>query len=129
MIKQIKGQKYQKSAKCKNKKSSPMSNLSWCDLKYKANLLNVNDMCPNPKCNCQKQITFTPRQFQFKGAGFKKTRKKFFKFSQKAWNSFSKPAVNTLAHVIGIAVAAKSKIPLFGQATTYILTQFQEETH
>ena len=122
MNKQIKGEKFQKSAKCKNKISSPMSNLSWCDLKNKASLLKVNDiMCPNPKCDCQKQITFTPRKFQFKGAGFKKTKEKSFKFSQKAWNSFFKPAVNTLAHVIGMAVAAKSQIPLFGQTTTYIL--------
>ena len=38
--------------------------------------------------------------------------KKSFKGSQKAWNSFLKPAVNTMAPVISMAV---------GQATTNIL--------
>ena len=32
-------------------------------------------MCHNPKCKCQKQITFTPKQFQLEGAGFKNTMK------------------------------------------------------
>ena len=45
-------------------------------------------MCHNPKCNCQKQITFTPKQFQLEGNGFKNTMKKIFKGSQTAWNKF-----------------------------------------
>ena len=38
--------------------------------------------------------------------GFKKAPRKKFKRSQKAWDSFFKPAVNTLAPVIEIAVGA-----------------------
>ena len=47
--------------------------------------------------------------------------KKIFKGSQTAWNKVLKPAVNTLAPVIGMAVSAKTKNPKVGQATTNIL--------
>ena len=47
--------------------------------------------------------------------------KKIFNGSQTAWNKFLKPAVNTLAPVIGMAVGAKSRNPKVGQATTNIL--------
>ena len=47
-----------------------MSNIAWCDLNSK-NILILHDYCPNPKCKCQKQITFTPEQFQMEGSGFK----------------------------------------------------------
>ena len=58
----------------------------------------------NHKCNCQKQTIFTPKQFQLKGSGYKNTIKIIFKKSRKAWNSFLKPTINTLAPVIGMAV-------------------------
>ena len=74
-------------------------------------------MCHNPKSNCRKQITFAPKQFQFEGAGLKNTMKSNFKGSQKAWNSFLKPTINTLAPVIGMVVGAKSKILQVEQAT------------
>ena len=51
------------------------------------------------------------------GDGFQKTVKKFFKGSHKAWNSFLKPTMNTLAPVIGMAVGGKSKIFQVGQET------------
>ena len=78
-------------------------------------------MCHNPKCKCQKQITFSPNQFQLEGAGFKNTMKKIFKGSQTAWNKFLKPMINTLAPVIGMAVGATSKNKQVGAATTNIL--------
>ena len=78
-------------------------------------------MCHNSKCNCQKQITFSPRQFQWEGAGFKYTMKKIFKGSQTAWNRFLKPAVNVAAPFIGMAVSAKTKNPKVGAATPNIL--------
>ena len=34
------------------------------------------------KCNWQKQFTFTPRQFELEGAGFKTTRKEVLRDSQ-----------------------------------------------
>ena len=45
-----------------------MSNSQWCDSSSKGVVLKLHDFCHNPKCKCQKQLTFTPRQFQLKGA-------------------------------------------------------------
>ena len=78
-------------------------------------------MCRNPKCKYQKQLPFNPRQLQLEGNGFKHTMKKIFKGSQTAGNKFLKPAVNTLAPVIGMALGAKTKNPKVAQATTNIL--------
>ena len=78
-------------------------------------------MCHNLKCECQKQITFSPKQYMLEGNGFKNKMKKIFKGSQTAWNKFLKPTINTLAPVIGMAVGAKSKNKQVGQATTNIL--------
>ena len=55
-------------------------------------------------CKYQKQITFTPKQFQMEAAGFENTMNKIFKGSQKTWHSSLKSAINILALVIGIAV-------------------------
>ena len=56
-----------------------MSNSAWCDLNRNCTVLKLHEMCHNPKCKCQKQITFGPNQFQLEGAGFKNTRKKCLK--------------------------------------------------
>ena len=77
-------------------------------------------MCHNPKCKCQKQITFTPKQFQSEGNGFKNTMKKIFKGSQTAWNKFLNSTTNTLAPVIGLAVGAKCKNKQVGAATAIL---------
>ena len=47
--------------------------------------------------------------------------KKIFKGSQKAWNSFRKPTINTLAPVIGMVIGAKNKNLQVGQATASFL--------
>ena len=52
-----------------------MSNSAWCDLNIKGDILKLHDFCRNTRCKCQKQITFTPHQFQFGGAPFKNTMK------------------------------------------------------
>ena len=39
-------------------------------------ILSLHDHCPNPRCKCQKQITFTLRKFHMEGAGFKKNYEK-----------------------------------------------------
>ena len=114
------GQNFFKNAKCTHGQRPAMSNSAWCDLNKNCNVLKFHDMCHNPKCECQKQITFNPNQFQLEGAGFKK-RKKIFKGSQTAWNKFFKSAVNVAAPFIGMAVSTKTKNPKVGQATTNIL--------
>ena len=115
------GQDFIKNAKCTHGHRSAMSNSAWCDLNKNCTVLKLHDMCHNPKCKCQKQLTFSPNQFQLEGAGFKNTMKKIFKGSQTAWNKFLKPTINATAPFIGMAVSAKTKNPKVGQATTNIL--------
>ena len=115
------GQDFIKNAKCTHGHRSAMSNSAWCDLNKNCTVLKLHDMCHNPKCKCQKQLTFSPNQFQLEGAGFKNTMKKIFKGSQAAWNKFLKPAINATAPFIGMAVSAKTKNPKVGAATTNIL--------
>ena len=115
------GEDFIKNAKSTHGHRSAMSNSTWCDLNKNCTVLKLHDMCHNPKCKRQKQITFTPKQFQLEGNGFQKTMKKIIQGSQTAWNKFSKPTINKLAPVIGTAVGAKSKNKQVGQATTNIL--------
>ena len=114
------GTDFQARGKCKNGHCSGMSTSAWTDLNANGTLLKLHDMCPNARCKCQKQITFTPNQFQLEGSGFKNKMKKIFKGSQKAWDKFLKPAVNMTAPFIRMAVSAKTKNPKVGQATTNI---------
>ena len=65
------GQDFIKSAKCTHGHISAMSNSAWCVLNKNCTVPKLHDMCHNPKCKCQKQITFSPNQFQMEGAGFK----------------------------------------------------------
>ena len=116
-----KGQGFIQSGKSTHGHRSAMSNSAWCYLNKNCTVLKLHDFCHNPKCKCQKQITFSPNQFQLEGAGFKNTMKKTFKGSQTAWNKFLKPAVNVAAPFIGMALSAKTKNPKAGQATTSLL--------
>ena len=52
------------------------------------------------------------------GGSIKSKLQKIFKGTQTAWNKFLKPAINAIAHFIGVAVSAKTKSPKVGQATT-----------
>ena len=114
------GEEFFKNAKFTHRHRSAMSNSAWCDLNKTCTVLKLQDMCHNLECKCQKQITFTPKQYMLEGNGLKKM-KKMFKGSQTAWNKFLKPTINTLAPVIGLAVGAKSKNKQVGAATTNIL--------
>ena len=59
-----KGENFRKKGKCKTSHCSPMSSSAWCDLNSKGDVIKLHDHCNNPKCNCQKQITFTPKHYQ-----------------------------------------------------------------
>ena len=83
------GEDFFKNAKCTHGQQSAMSNSAWCDLNKNCTVLKLHDMCHK----CQKQIVFSPNQFQLEGAGFKKTMKNMFKGSQTAWKKFLKPAL------------------------------------
>ena len=115
------GQDFIKNAECTHGHRSAMSNSAWCDLNKNCTVLKLHDFCHNPKCKCQKQITFSPNQFQLEGAGFKNTMKKIFKGSQTAWNKFLKPALKIATPIISAGVAMKTKNPQSAQVTSNIL--------
>ena len=56
-----------------------MSKITWSDLNSNNNILRLHEYCLNPKCKCQKQITFTPKHFQMEGVGFENTIKIYSK--------------------------------------------------
>ena len=115
------GKDFIKNAKCSHGHRSAMSNSAWCDLNKNCTVLKLHDFCHNPKCKCQKQITFSPNQFQLEGAGFKNTMKKIFKGSQTAWNKFLKPALKIATPIISAGVAMNPKNPQSAQVTSNIL--------
>ena len=115
------GQNFIENAKCTHGHWSAMSNSAWCDLNKNSTVLKLHDMCHNPKCKCQKQINFSPNQFQLEVAGFKNKMKKTFRGSQTAWNKFFKPALKIATPIISAGVAAKTKIPQSARVTNSIL--------
>ena len=115
------GEDFIKNAKCTHGHRSVMSNSAWCDLNENCTVLKLHDMCHNPKCKCQKQITFSPNLFQLEGAGFKNTMKKMLQGTQTAWNKVIKPGLKMATPLISAAVAAKTKNPQPAQVTNSIL--------
>ena len=110
-----------KNAKSSHGHRSAMSNSAWCDLNKKCTVLKLHDMCHNLKCKCQKQITFTPKQFQLEGDSIKSKLQEILKSTQTAWNKFNKPGLKMATPLISAAVAAKSKNPQSAQVTNSIL--------
>ena len=62
-----KGEDFIKRRECKNNHCSSMSNSAWTDLNSNGNILKLHGKCPNPKCGCQKIITFKPHQNMLEG--------------------------------------------------------------
>ena len=60
-----------------------MSNSAWCGLRNKCDTTNLHDFCHYPRCKYQKQITFTPRQFQLERARFESKSIKRFERTEK----------------------------------------------
>ena len=115
------GQDFIKNAKCTHGHRSAMSNSAWCDLNKNCTVLKLHDMCHNPKCKCQKMITFTPNQFQLEGGSIKSKLQKIFRGTKTAWDKFIKPGLKIATPLISAAVAAKTKNPQSAQVTNSIL--------
>ena len=115
------GQDFIKNAKCSHGHRSAMSNSALCDSNKNCTVLKLHDMCHNPRCRCQKQITFTPNQFQLEGGSIKSNLQKIFKGTQTAWSKFIKPGLKMATPLISAAVAAKTKNPQSAQVTNSIL--------
>ena len=116
-----KGSDFIKSGKCSHGHRSAMSNSAWCDLNKNCTVLKLHDMCHNPKCKCQKMITYTPNQYQLEGGSIKSKLQKIFKGTQSAWNKFIKPGLKMATPLISAAVAAKTKNPQSAQVANSIL--------
>ena len=97
-----------------------MSTSAWCDLKSKNDILKLHDKCPNPKCICQKIITFTPHQYMLEGGSNKSKLQKVFRGTKKAWDSFIKPGLKMATPLISAAIAVKTKNPQSAQVTNSI---------
>ena len=100
---------------------SAMNISAWCDLNRNCIVLELHDMCHNPKCKCQKQITFTQKKFELEGGSIKSKLQKNIKGTHTAWKMFFKPAVNVAAPFIRMAVGGKTKNSKVAQATTNVL--------
>ena len=109
------GQDFIKNAKCTHGHRSAMSNSAWCDLNKNCTVLKLHDFCHKPKCKCQKQITFSPNQFQLEGGSIKSKLKSFFRGTKTAWDKFIKPGLKMATPLISAAVAAKTKNPQSAQ--------------
>ena len=92
-----------------------MTNSAWCDLNSKGDILKLHDRCA--KCNSQKLITFTPRQYMLEGGSIKNRLKSIFRGTKTAWDKFTKPGLKTVTPLISAAVAAKTKNPQSAQVT------------
>ena len=112
---------FTKKAECKKNHRSSMSKSAWCDLNSKGIILKLHDKCPNPECQCQQQITFSPKQFQLEGGLIKSNLKLIFKGTQTTWNKFIKPGLKMATPLISTAVAAKTKKPQSVQITNTLL--------
>ena len=115
------GQDFIKKGKCSKNHCSAMSTSAWTDLNSQGNILKLHDKCPYPKCGCQKIITFTPHQYMLEGGSIKSKLQKFFRRSEKAWDSFIKPGFKMATPLISAAVAAKTKNPESAKVTIIIL--------
>ena len=78
-------------------------------------------MCHNPKCRCQKQITFVLKQFQLECGSIKSELQKIFKGTQAAWKKYLKPGFKIATQLISTAFAAKAKNSQPAQITSNIL--------
>ena len=110
-----------KRGKCSKNHCSSMSYSAWTDLNSQGNILKLHDKCPNPKCGCQKIITFTPHQYMLEGGSIKSKLQRLFRGTKKTWDSFIKPGLKMAAPLISAAVAAKTKNPQSAQVTNSIL--------
>ena len=115
------GEDFIENAKRTHGHKSAMSKSAWSDLNKNCTVLKLHDMCHNPKCKCQKQINFTPKEFQLEGVSIKSKQQKIFRGTQTAGKKFLKPALNIAITYIGMAVSAKTKNPQIGKATGDLL--------
>ena len=115
------GSDFIKKGKCKNIHCSSVSISAWCDLNSKGDIIKLHDKCPNPKCNCQKLLTFSPHEYMLESESMKSKLQKRFKWRQTARNKFLKPDLKMAKTLISSAIAAKTKNPQSAPITNNFL--------
>ena len=71
------GEDFIRKGKRKRNDCSVLSKLAWSDLITKSNILELLDNCP--KCDCQKLINLTPKQYMLEGRSVQSKLQKIFK--------------------------------------------------
>ena len=94
---------------------------AWCALNSRGVILNLHDICHNSRFSCPKQSTFTLRQIQLEGIGFRHILHRFSEGTQTTWNNIFDPALNIASPYIEKAVSAKTKNPKSGETTSITL--------
>ena len=112
---------FNKNAKRRHGHRSIMSNSAWSDFNKNCTVLKLHDICHNPKCKCQKQITFSPKQYMLESGSIKIKLKSSFRGTKTAWDNFLKPALKMATLFISAGVAIKRKNPQSAQVTSNIL--------
>ena len=112
---------FNKKGKCSKNHCTSMSNQAWTDLNSRGKILKLHDKCPNPKCGCQKIITFTPYQYMLEGGSIKNKLQKIFRGTKTAWDKSIKPGLKMATPLISAAVAAITENPQSAQVTNSIL--------
>ena len=82
----------------------------------------AHDMCSNPSYKRQNQLSCFLKQFQLEGAGFGNKIQKLIEGTEKARDSFLKPALSVASLYIWMAVGAKTKNAKVG-ATTSVFSE------
>ena len=112
---------FMKRGKGSKNHCSAMSNSARTDINSKGDILKLHDNCPDPKCGCQKIITFTPHQYMLEGGSIKSKLQKIFRGTKTAWDKFIKPGLKMATPLISAAVAAKTKNPQSAEVANTIL--------
>ena len=110
-----------KRGKCKKIHCLSMSKSAWTVFYSKGSILKLHDKCPNPKCRCQKVLTFTPHQYMLEGGSMKGELQNFFRGTKKAWDNFIRPGLKMATPLISATIAAKTKNPQSAQVRKSIL--------
>ena len=66
------GQDFEKKGKCNHVHCSPMSNSALTDLNTERTFLKLHDKFGRNGCECQKLLTFSPKQYQREGGSNEK---------------------------------------------------------
>ena len=110
-----------KKSKFKKGQSSALSKRVRCDSSSKRDISTLHVVYLIIKCKCQKPVTVTLTLFPLDSSGFENKVKNTFKGTQKAWDKFMKPGLNTTSRPISAAVGSKTENHHLAKTASIIL--------